>query len=357
MPNFSIYCCCDTNPAILWVGTQSGVAANCGVVALDSAVQPIWQFRTNGVVARPTVGNSWGRMCRSDGFLYVPFQRNTSWEGSDGSNKSVAVLDLQTGIPSFMIDTGSIANTTAVTPSGQFVVAGTRNNAWPGSGGAQASVFFYDTDGTLLWTYDTGTTALTATIDDDGNVVVGGVFNSTTNVHLWRLQASDGSLLASIRLDIQNGNVVSVDSGPGATICCVRPSSAPNNDIFQLPANLSGVTSSAQKFNGNFAPTAAINTSPFSWISSNFAGTAMQIESGTELQSIATGLANPTNVCRTTVSALPECWVSSLIIVLGANNLAKVTGATMDTATPYRVTFSGNNVNLTTVIQEKFWHG
>jgi len=354
--NMGIYCCCVSNPSVLWLGTGANTSIG-GVIAKDASMATLWEFKTGGTVARPVVGNSFGRMCRSENYLYVPFQRNSSWQGTDGSNKSVAVLDLQAGTSLLMLDTGSTANTTAVTSSGQFAVASTRNNAWPGSGGAQASVFFYDTDGTLLWTYDTGTTALTCTIDNGGNVVVGGLFNSTTNVHLWRLQASDGTLLASMRLDTNNGSVSSIDSGPNAVCCCVRSIAAPNNDIFEIPSNLSGVNNAAQKFNGNAAPTAALSTTPFSWISGNSASTAVQLEAGTEINNIACGLAAINNVCRTDVSTAPECWVASNIVTALSNNYAKITGATMDVVTPYQLKYSGSTVNPTTIVQVRNWHG
>lgn len=352
MPNFSIYCCCTVNEPILWVGTF-GLAARCGVVALDASINPIWQYRTNGQVARPNfASNQSGRMVRDDNYLYVPFVRNSSWEGTDGTSKSVAVLSLTDGSIIRMLDTGGNAVTTAVNSSGQVAVAGNQNNAWPGSGGTQASVWFYDSDGTLLWTYNTGGSTASCVIDNDGHVVVGGVFNATDNVHLWRINSGTGALMASMRVDTENDTVTSLDIGAGSTVCVVRPNQAPGNDVFEVPSNLTGVNNAAQKFNGNAAPSCAINTTPFSWLTTNLTGTLLRIEAGTTIDAKVTGLGSSNNVGRATTS--PECWVTGSASFTA--NLSKITGPSLDTATNYLVLFDANVIGLSTVVQNKAFH-
>lgn len=85
----------------------------------------------------------------------------------------------------------------------RVIVANTRNTAWPSSGGANAGVFsLLDTDGSIDWAFDVGTTPIAMVVDRQGNVFVAGARNtawtgaSGANATVWKL-SSAGALLAT----------------------------------------------------------------------------------------------------------------------------------------------------------------
>jgi hypothetical protein len=342
--------------ASLWVATSSNTtAARRGVLGLKDDLTQSWKWLCGGGIVAEGLNAAISTMQRDDENLYVPFSRNSNFDGNTGSNASVAVLKLSNGSLVRTMDTGGLASATAVKQDGTVAVVGSRNSLWPGSGGSSAAVWCYNDDGTLRWAFDPGVSVGSVVFDSSGNVIVGGQMNTTTQVHLWLLNVSTGAEISSTRVDadVTSSSVITGIDLKSSPMVVIRPVLSPGNDTFEVASNLSGVSSSSQKFNNYASPVQALDTSPFSFLGITSGRVVLQIESGSTIDSVSSGLqASTRGICRGTEANTH--WVTSNVTF--ANNLAKITGSSLDTVENFRVFLDGNAIGLGAIVQNTHWN-
>jgi hypothetical protein len=155
-----------------------------------------------------------------EGGYYIAGNTSDTWDGTDGSTKSVWKLNVLGEVVWAYNNASSGQQEIAYDDRfDKVLVVATRTDAWEGTTGEQRTVWCLDADtGTLLWTYDTGSpTGGFIAVDSSGNWFVSGDRNSTwsggaTTACVWKLD-TNGSLLASVDLGSHSTGIAVNEDG------------------------------------------------------------------------------------------------------------------------------------------------
>ena len=136
--------------------------------------------------------------------LYLSGQRNSSWEGNDGSNADLWRLDPSDGSVLWDWDSGDTSSTARLTmaSSADILIAAIPANAvWEGNDGSTSNTFRINVDtGVVVWDWYTGASGGTSYF------VGGALVTSTTRNNTW--EGNDGSYATVWRLNVSDGTAL-----------------------------------------------------------------------------------------------------------------------------------------------------
>jgi len=139
------------------------------------------------------------------------------------------------GSSTFSYNTGDGAYGIARDANGDYYICGLRTNTWAGNDGSSKTVWKVSAAGTVLWTFDTGTTAgddlaydLAYDATNDRLYVVGirtsDWAGAGGNASLWRLNPATGAVVWAVDLG-NTMRAVKVDSNGNIFVCGTRNNS------------------------------------------------------------------------------------------------------------------------------------